>query len=626
MFIYTEITKWFLIDAYIGSAIIDMCAKCSHMEDAQKVFDALDGRNLICWNALISGYANCRKSVEALHLVAEMQCHNLEPNETTFVSVLKACAHILDMERGMLFHITILKQGIELDPFVNNSLICLYAKCDCVPCAHKLFEKQVGRSLVSWGAMISGLVGVGRYYEALTFYKKMIGEPIEPDSSTLISVCKACTSLKDLETGRLVYCDCVEKGFDSDSSIASAFLEMFTKCGNLGCSRKVFDLLIVKNIVSYSVLISGYIQHGVDIEAIQVLEQMLEECIQPNEVTYVCILKACTNLKDLAYGKSMHVNIVQESFESILTVISTLVVMYAKLGCLFDAYELFNQTVEKDVVLWSAIIAGFSDLGYAEEAIKLYEEMHQACVQPNEVTFACVLKACASLASINQGKVIHTAIIKQGFDSDIFIGNTLVDMYSKCGSLVSSRHVFDSLHERDLVSWSAIIEGYANHGQSCLAFGCFHHMRELDLIPAEATYVSILSACSNAGLLEEGQFYFISINDDSKCLETVEHYACLVDLLGRAGQLNMAASLALGMPQQADDVKVWMTLLGACARFGNIDIGLYAYCSLMKRDFKSVTAHILLSNIYAANQLWADAKRLQSLATWTQQEHPEAWC
>ena len=621
MFIYTEITKWFQLDVYIGSAIIDMYAKCSYMEDAQKVFDVLDVRNLICWNAIISGYANCRKSVQALHLVTEMQHCNLLPNETTFVSALKACAHIVDLDSGMLFHITILKEGIELDPFITNSLICLYAKCDCIPSAFKIFEKRRGQSLVSWGTMISGLVGTGHHHEAVTFYVKMNKEKIEPDNSTLVSILKACSSLKAFKEGRLIYCDCVEKGLESDLVIGSSLLEMFTKCGNLSCSRKIFDSLKVKNIILYSVLMSGYTQYGHDFEAIQLLENMREEGTQPNEVSYICILKACTNLADLIYGKVIHYNIVEESFESIFTVRSTLVVMYAKLGCLLDAYEVFNQTVERDVVLWSAVITGFSDLGYAEEALILFEEMQQACVHPNEVTFACVLKACASLASLDRGKHNHTTIVKQGFDSDTFIGNTLVDMYSKCGSLASAHYMFDSLHERDLVSWSAIIEGYANHGLSHLALKCFYSMEKLDLIPAEATYVSILSACSNAGLLEEGQFYFTSINSNCKFLQTTEHYACMVDLLGKAGQLNMAGYLALGMPLQLDDVKVWMTLLGACARFGNMEIGTQAYYCLMKRDFKNITAHILLSNIYATNHLWEDAKRLQNLATWTEQKY-----
>ncbi|KAJ7551429.1 hypothetical protein O6H91_06G015100 [Diphasiastrum complanatum] len=272
---------------------------------------------------------------------------------------------------------------------------------------------------------------------------------------------------------------------------------------------------------------------------------------------------------------------------------------YAKCGCTEDARELFDNMSERNVVSWNAMIAGYAQNGLGKEALALYEQMKQEGMQLNNVTCVLLLKACASLAALEQGKQLHSEIIKRGFQSDVVVCSTLVDMYAKCGCTEDARELLDNMSERDVVSWTAMIAGYAQNGLAQEALALFEQMQREGTKPDEVTYISILSACAHSGLLDQGRYVFDSMCRNHGVTPTKEHYACMVDLLGRAGCLADADLFINKMPIQPDSV-VWMTLLGAARNHGHVEIGRRAFDRVVKLEPKNAAPYVLLSNIYAA--------------------------
>ncbi|KAI5068876.1 hypothetical protein GOP47_0017221 [Adiantum capillus-veneris] len=613
--VHVEITKWFELGVFIGSTLIDMYGKCNCIEEARKVFDCLPVQNLVCWNAIIAGYVSSKLNLEALHLLDAMQHAGFEPNEITYTAALKACSDIPSLKQGMQFHERILRGSFEGDSIIGSCLVDFYVQCGSMPSACMVFDNLGVRSTVTWTAIIAGHVECGNCQKALEIYHRMRQkEKTKLAAATFLCVLKACISVGDLDLARVAYIECIEEGLDSDVAVGGAVVDAFAKSGNISCAKKFFALLPVKSVVSYSAVMSGLVQQGHCLEAFTLLGSMQREGISPNEVTFICLLKASLGMPSLKLGRLTHMSIVEQSVESVQVVEVTLVAMYSKSGNLLDAQNVFDGSETRDVILWTAMIAGYSEFGNAEEALHLYERMHKDGIQPNEVTFACILKACATLASLDHGRLVHREIMKQGLQFDLFVGNSLVGMFAKCGNLQDARRVFDALHVRDVISWSAMIEGYANHGHSHLALKFFHLMRNHGFKPVDVTYISVLSACCNTGLINECYLYFMSMNVDYDLTQRPEHYACLVDLLGRAGQLKLAEGLVLNMPIQSDPV-VWIALLGSCARLGDVELGIRSYNALINLDTGNTTAAVLLSNIFAANLMWEDARRLENLVS-----------
>ncbi|KAJ7517809.1 hypothetical protein O6H91_21G040700 [Diphasiastrum complanatum] len=374
---------------------------------------------------------------------------------------------------------------------------------------------------------------------------------------------------------------------------------MYVKCGRTEDARELFNNFSQRDVVSWTTMIAGYAQNGLGKEALALYEQMKQEGVQPNNVTFVLLLKACARLAALEQGKQLHSDIIRRGFQSDVIVASTLVDMYAKCGHTEDARELFNNVSERDVVSWTAMIAGYAQNGLGKEALALYEQMKLEGVQPSNVTFVLLLKACASLAALEQGKQLHSDIIKRGFQSDVIVGNTLVDMYAKCGRTKDALELFNNMSERNVVSWTAMIAGYAQNGLGKEALSLFDQMQREGTKPNEVTYICVLSACAHSRLVDEGRYVFDSMCKNHGVTPTREHYACMVDLLGRAGCLSDAELFIHKMPIQPDSV-VWMTLLGAARNHGHVEIGKRAFDHVIKLEPKDAAPYVLLSNIYAA--------------------------
>eukprot|EP00250_Pteridium_aquilinum_P017428 c23625_g13_i1 orf=445-1455(-) len=330
---------------------------------------------------------------------------------------------------------------------------------------------------------------------------------------------------------------------------------------------------------------------------------MQQAGVTPDTVTFLCMLKACSRTGALAQGRLMHEKIIRFDFFSDLLVGNTLVDMYVKCGSLEDGHKVLDDLPKRTVVAWSALISGYAEDGHGYMALQLFEKMQHESIKPNEVTLLYVLKACASTGVIETGRWIHDEIIREDMMQDMILESVLVDMYGMCGSLEEARDVFNKLPHRDTVSWGAMISGYAQHGNLPLAVKCLNDMQKQGLKPNAVIFASILSTCSNAGLVQEGWHYLNNMYSDYGVEPGVEHYSCMVDLLGRAGFLKDAARLLESMPVLPNIVG-WTSLLTSCKRHGNLDLGRSCFSKAVNLDSNDASSYLLLSSMFGDCQSW----------------------
>ncbi|GLJ10990.1 hypothetical protein SUGI_0139680 [Cryptomeria japonica] len=522
----------------------------------------------------IEALCNEGRLKEAMHLLYQM------PVESgIYACVLELCASMKSLSDGKEIHAQIILNGLPINAFVATKLVRMYCKCGNVVHARLVFEQTMERSVFLWNTMIRGYANNGFYKEALSSYSEMQVSGISPDNYTVLSVLKACAGMEDLCQGMKVHCRIIRSGHELDLFVGNVLVAMYGKCRSLEYARQVFDKMPLRDNVSWNTMIASYSQNGFCDRALEVFELMEVKGASPDSLTIASILPAFVHGK----GKSMK-----------------------------DVREVFDRMSQKDVISWNAIIAGYVQTGEWEEALRLFHQMGSEDVKPDSITITSVLSACARLAALQQGKAIHEYIKKIKLVSHLFLCNALIDMYAKCGSVNDARQVFDSMSQRDVVSWTAMIAGYGMHGHGKDAITLFCQMQHEGTQPDHITFVSVLSACSHGGLVDEGMQYFDVMIRDYCIAPTVEHYACLVDLLGRAGRLCEAQDLIEQMPLEPNE-SVWGALLSACRVHCNTNLGKLAAEHLFTLAPEKPGYYVLLSNIYAEAGRWDDALVIRKL-------------
>eukprot|EP01018_Ginkgo_biloba_P009795 Gb_07755 [translate_table: standard] len=561
----------------------------------------------------------------------------------TYVSFLQTCVNTIALAEGRVVHAHIIQTGFNRDIYVETKLLILYAKYGRLADARRILDDMPKRNVVSWTAMISAYARHGYGEEALTLFIKMQRTGIQPDQVTFVSVVPALSSLAALAYGKEIHEYIIRSGYQSDVFVGSALVDMYAKCASLQDARHVFDKMPERNVVSWNAMIAGYAQNGFCDEAVKLFQQMQLRGMKPNSVTFASVLPACGNSATLQQGKEVHEDIIRSGVEFNVFVGSALVDMYAKCRSVEDArnvfdrlpyidvvswnamitgyalnehvYEalmIFHKMPKRNVVSWNSMIAGFAQNGRFDEALKLFRQMQLAGLKPNSVTFASVLPACANLAGLIQGKEIHEDMIRSGFHPNVFLENTLVDMYAKCGSIEDARKVFSKMPEQNVVSWNTMILGYAMHGCGKVALDLFEQMQHSGMKPDHITFVGVLSACCHTGLVDDGWQIFDCMSQDYQITPAVEHYCCMVDLLGRAGRVREAHDFISKMPIKPN-VAVWGSLLGACRIHSNIEIGEHAAEHLFKLDTENSAHYVQLSNMYAAAGRWDDKEKVRKV-------------
>eukprot|EP01018_Ginkgo_biloba_P025063 Gb_18263 [translate_table: standard] len=562
----------FELETFLGNSLVNMYSKCGSLDDACKIFENIPERNVVSWNVMIAGYAQQGRGKETIKLFEEMRCMYTIPDEFTFGSVLKACASQVALEEGKQVHCQIIKMGFEQHVFLGSALVDMYSKCGSVGSACDVFHKISQRNVVSWNALIAGCVLHGRHKEALKLFGRMQSTGIKPSHVTFGCVLKACAGREALNQGKQLHACVIKYRFGPHTFVGSALVVMYVKCGRVDYAQQVFDKMPEVDLGLYNATIQGYADSGRGDDAIKLFRQVLQTGLEPDDVTFAVVLRACAILEALEQGQQIHARIIKTVFEPCVSVFGALVTMYARCGSIDGARRVFDKSIVEGVVLWTAMIAGYAQNGHSEAALKLYLEMQHVGVEPNQFTFPSVLSACAGLAALEEGKQVHAHIVKTGLVSDVFVGSGLVDMYAKCRSIEDAQRGFDKMPLRDIVSWNTMIAGYAQNGCAKEALQVFEQMQQSGIKPNHNTFVGVLSACSHVGLVGLGRRYFHSLSRIHGITPSMEHYACMVDLLGRAGHLYEAEDLINNMPFEPGAL-VWETLLRACRIHSNMELG-----------------------------------------------------
>ncbi|XP_043722151.1 pentatricopeptide repeat-containing protein At3g24000, mitochondrial [Telopea speciosissima] len=434
---------------------------------------------------------------------------------------------------------------------------------------------------------------------------------MEPDPMLYNKLFKKCTQLGRLKEGRIVHAHFLNSKFKSDLFIQNTILNMYAKCGSLDEAQKTFDDMPLKDMVTWTALITGYSQNDKAQEALKLFPQMLELGLKPNQFTFSSLLKACGAAPTDYSGKKIHSFCVKYGYELNVYVASSLLDMYARCGMMGNALMVFDGMISKNEVSWNALIACHARKGEGEDAIRLFWKMQREDFRPTHFTYSSLFSACASNGALEQGKWVHAHMIKSGSKLIAFVGNTLLDMYAKAGSIEDARKVFGRLESRDVVSWNSMLTGCAQHGFGRETVSRFEEMLRFGVKPNEITFLCVLTGCSHGGLLNEGLYYF-ELMKKYMVEPQVEHYVTIVDLLGRAGLLDKAEKFIREMPIEPT-AAVWGALLGACRMHRNMELGAFAAERVFELDPHDSGPHVLLSNIYASAGRWSDAAKVRKM-------------
>jgi pentatricopeptide repeat protein len=471
--------------------------------------------------------------------------------------------------------------------------------------ARRAFEAVEPKIPSSWDALLNKFVRYGEPSHAFDLYHTMVEKSYNPSAFTFVALLKACGKLKDVTKGSEVHSHIAKlEWLKTNLFVWNSVVDMYAKCGSLSRARELFEGLQVRDAVSWNALIAGYVQHEHAEEALNFLERMKREGVAPDAVTLACGLKAAGNIRAANLGRQFHSEVARRGLlQGDVVLGGTLVDMYIKCGLLEEAKEVFDELPVRDVITWTALISGYAQHERGEEALGYFEEMQGSGFSPNAMTFASSLKACGSAGAADMGRKLHLEILRKGLlRMDLILGTALVDMYAKCGMLKNAQDAFDNLPYRDLVLWNSLISGYAQVGEIGDVLGTLEEMRVEGRQPDEATFVSVLNACSHAGLVDSGQAYFIAMNEDYGIAPIAEHHMCMVDLFGRAGQLKGALRL-LNIAPCHPNVMLWLTVLGACKKWGDVDLGRTAFHQAIWLGEKEAATYICAYNMFADAEL-----------------------
>ncbi|XP_057828991.2 pentatricopeptide repeat-containing protein At1g11290, chloroplastic [Cryptomeria japonica] len=549
------------------------------------------------------------------------QCTKNESNTiTTYRNMLQACMNTKSLIECRQLHAHMIITGVEQNDFWGSKLLNSYASCGSLVDAFLVFNKIPEKNSVSWNAMIRAHVENGNLEEAIEIYNQMQAAGVVPDNMTFPIVLKACASLGALQQGKEIHEKVVRFGFEDNVFVGTAIVDMYLKCGNVEVARQVFDKMPQRNVVSWTAMIAGCVQNGFAKEALELFgTMMLIADVKPCVVTVSSILPACTRLEALDHGKEIHSVVVKYGFEADNFVSCSLIDMYAKCGNLEDACQLFDKMSQKDVVLWTAIIAGCAQNGNADEALKFFYQMHCNGMKPNPLTISSVLPAFGHLKNLRGGQVIHDNVIKRGLESNLYVCSALIDMYVKCGQTKCAHKVFEDIpvRDRDVVSWNALILGYTQGGYGDTALALFREMQFSGVKPNSVSFASILSSCAHSAALQQGkEIHGYLIKSDFMIDDFVE--SSLISMYAKCGSIDIARRvfdkmfrrdavswnaiiLGYGMHGNAQDALTllhqmeqsgvkpdyitFMAVLSTCGHAGLVDEGC-KYFDSMTRDYQ----------------------------------------
>ncbi|KAF3454304.1 hypothetical protein FNV43_RR04751 [Rhamnella rubrinervis] len=594
--------------------LISFYFSCHLYDSAKLVFLTVENPlDITLWNGLIAAYTKNFMFTEALQLFERLLYYPfLIPDSYTYPSVLKACGGLGRVNYGKMVHAHLMKTGFLSDVVIASSLVGMFAKCNVFEFAIRLFDEIPERDVACWNSVISCYYQDGQAEKALELFEKMRNSGFEPNSVSLTIAISSCARLLDLERGKKIHEELTRKGIWLDGFVNSSLVDMYGKCGCLEIAKEIFENIPSKNAVAWNSMIAGYSLKGDSKSCIKLFRRMIDEGTRPTLTTFSSMLMASSRSLQLQHGKFIHGYIIRNSVWIDIYIISSLIDLYFKCGIVSAAENVFEKMPKTNVVSWNVMISGYVTVGNYFGALGIYDNMKEVGIKPDAITFTGILPACSQLAALQKGKEIHKSIVESKLENNEVVMGALLDMYAKCGAVDEALDLFNRLPERDLVSWTSMISAYGSHGQALEALKLFNEMQQSDAKPDRVTFLAVLSACSHAGLVDEGCYFFNQMTTENGIKPSIEHYSCLVDLLGRAGRLHEAYEILQRNTEIREDVGLLSTLFSACQLHKDFNLGVKIAKFLIEKDPDDPSSYITLSNIYASVKNWDEVQKVRS--------------
>lgn len=568
-----------------------------NLRAARQVFDKMPHKDIVSWTAIIKGYVTATNSDEALILFSAMRV--VDPADTSVLSVaLKACGQSSNIVYGESLHAYSVKTSLLSSVYVGSALLDMYKRIGKIDKSCRVFSEMPFRNTVTWTAIITGLVHAGSYKEGLMYFSKMMRLNEPSDTFTFAIALKACAGLRQVKYGKEIHTHVIVRGFDDTLCVANSLATMYTECGQMQAGLCLFENMSERDVVSWTSLIVAYNRMGQEEKAVETFIKMRNSQVPPNEQTFASMFSACASLSRLVWGEQLHCNVFSLGLGDSLSVSNSMMKMYSTCGKLDSASVLFQGMRCRDIISWSTIIGGYSQAGFGEEAFKYFSWMRQAGPKPTDFALASLLSVSGTMAVLEGGRQVHALALYLGLEQNSTVRSSLINMYSKCGSIKEASKRFEETDRDDIVSLTAMINGYAEHGKSKEAIDLFEKSLKVGFRPDSVTFISVLTACTHSGQLDLGFHYFNLMQEKYNMRPAKEHYGCMVDLLCRAGRLSDAENMINEMPWKKDDV-AWTALLIACRAKGDIERGRRAAERILELDPTSATALVTLANIYS---------------------------
>ncbi|KAK1267121.1 Pentatricopeptide repeat-containing protein [Acorus gramineus] len=535
-----------------------------------------------------------------------------------------------------------------------------------------LFRQIPTPTTFLWNIVIRALFRGSSPLDSLRLYDQMRKRSVSPDAHTFKYSFKACGAGSLIKEGKSIHSDCVRRFAETDALIANSLMQMYVEFGEIGDARRVFDSIVTKdvvswttilngclksgavdeavkvfdamperNVVSWTIMVSGFAKIGLSGEAIGFFKRMVEEGVKPDEVSIVSVLSACARSKDLETGEWVHrlcgnkgeltavalvdmyakcgnMESARRVFESadrrVTPAWNALIDGYCKSGDLESAQSLFDRMdhQRRDVVTFNSMITGYIHGGRFKEALRFFKEVQRLGLRPDNFTIVGFLTACTSLGALDQGRALHAYIVTSPIKNDVYIETALLDMYAKCGHIDHATAVFARMQCKDRQAFTAMISGLAVHGEGESALTHFDSMIEQGIRPNGVAYIAVLSACSHSNLVEEGRKRFKEMKSIHHIEPEIEHYGCMVDLLGRGGRLKEAEDLIQTMPIEPNSV-IWASLLNACRVYNDVELAEKAAKKLIELEPDEDGAYVLMRNVYTRARRRAEAANVRRL-------------
>lgn len=563
----------------------------------------------------------------------------LSTSKSAIYSLLQDCIAKKDLIRGREAHSLLVSGGCDLKNTYGSQIIRFYAVLGHLQEATFAFSQVSRPNLCTWSAIVAAYAKAGEATKTLELYKKMQQCGVKPNNDVFLCMLKMCSSqglisishsiellkhqgiplsnnifnsllqgclkVRSLAASKELFEFMKSKGLDCITLFGDQLIRVFASCGSLQEANDVFEMVVKPSVHTWNAIISAHINLGESERAFYLFCRMQEEANQPNEFILSCTLKACGIMGCLQLGKLVHYQVVICQMESDVTVGNALVDVYSKCGDLEGACNIFDGLPKRDVVSWGSMAVGFSQHGQDLAVVELYKDMEKAGVNPNRVVFLHVVKACGNIGALRHGRLVHGQILKHGLQSDALVGSALIDMYATCGNLEDLQTVFNQLPFHDAISWGAMIGGYLQHCEYQLAAQYLEDMQQEGFKPDTVIFTSILTACSQAGLLDKGFWHFKVMTEKCGLTASTTHYNCLIDLLARRGCLDEAKALLHTMPASPDIIGL-KSLLTSCRTHSNMELGTQCFDASVQYNPHDSAGFVLMSNIYGDFDMWED--------------------